>query len=433
MAAELQFRHGATGATMRATVRKEQTVGGKAQLWNGSAWEDMTVANWANYIITLTETPASSYVYIGTMPAVAAGWYYVDIYSGTAIGSAIEATLFGYWDATVLSLGGADARQVSGTVQTPGDLATMITAVGIVGTQVAYAPSTVVRTIGDNDGGVEGATAAHDDSYFSTGENASTGLSVLATRTSSTPTQIPTMLHVTGYYNGSAGHQINVQLWNYALLVPAFETAGVMLSRTSAFDYTFPMSDDNHANADHGNTGEMIVRFVHNTASYNPSHVLHLDYISFDKQVTDFETASSIAAIKSATDQFVFTAGNVHADVQAVLGTTSAGAAGYVGTDQAAIANPTTAVVLSGTTVGTVTDKTGYKLASDGLDSIATTAPIGAASNFREMLVQVWRRFFRRATRTTTEIKTFADNGTTVVTTQTISNDGVTETQGTAT
>jgi hypothetical protein len=81
----------------------------------------------------------------------------------------------------------------------------------------------------------------------------------------------------------------------------------------------------------------------------------------------------------------------------------------------------------------TVSDKTGFKLASDGLDSIATTAPAGVASNFREMLVQVWRRFFRKSTLTATQLKTYADDGTTVVTTQTVSDDGTTQTQGTAT
>jgi hypothetical protein len=88
-------------------------------------------------------------------------------------------------------------------------------------------------------------------------------------------------------------------------------------------------------------------------------------------------------------------------------------------------------IVDSGTV--TVSDKTGFKLASDGLDTVAITAPTGAASNFREMLVQVWRRFFRKATRTDSAIITYADNGTTPVTTQVISNDGTTETQGTAT
>lgn len=40
--------------------------------------------------------------------------------------------------------------------------------------------------------------------------------------------------------------------------------------------------------------------------------------------------------------------------------------------------------------------KTGYKLASDGLDSVATTEPAGVAIDFREMMVQVWRRFLRK-------------------------------------
>lgn len=80
----------------------------------------------------------------------------------------------------------------------------------------------------------------------------------------------------------------------------------------------------------------------------------------------------------------------------------------------------------------TVSDKTGFKLASDGLDLVATTAPTGAATNFREMVVQTWRRFFKKATKTDTQLVTYADNGTTPITTQAINDDGSTETQGAA-
>ncbi len=80
----------------------------------------------------------------------------------------------------------------------------------------------------------------------------------------------------------------------------------------------------------------------------------------------------------------------------------------------------------------TVSNKTGFKLASDGLDSVSTTAPSGVASNFREMLVQTWRRFFRKATQTDSELKTYADNGTSVLTTQDLSDDNTTQTQGTS-
>ncbi len=76
--------------------------------------------------------------------------------------------------------------------------------------------------------------------------------------------------------------------------------------------------------------------------------------------------------------------------------------------------------------------KTGFKLASDGLDSISTTAPSGVASNFREMVVQTWRRFFKKSTLTSTQLKTYADDGSTVLTTQTVSDDLTTETMGTS-
>lgn len=84
-------------------------------------------------------------------------------------------------------------------------------------------------------------------------------------------------------------------------------------------------------------------------------------------------------------------------------------------------------------TVTTLSTLTGFKLASDGLDSIATTAPSGVASNFREMLVQVWRRFFRKATMTASELLTYDDAGTNVLTTQALTDDSTTQTQGAAT
>lgn len=77
------------------------------------------------------------------------------------------------------------------------------------------------------------------------------------------------------------------------------------------------------------------------------------------------------------------------------------------------------------------TDESGQvKLSPDGLDSIPTTAPTGVASTFREMIVQIWRRLFKKSTMTASELKTYADNGTDVLTTQSVSDDGTTQTQG---
>lgn len=71
------------------------------------------------------------------------------------------------------------------------------------------------------------------------------------------------------------------------------------------------------------------------------------------------------------------------------------------------------------------------QLASDGLDSVSTAEPAGVASDFREMMVQVWRRFFKQRTTTKSIFKTYKDDDS-VATTQSVSFDGVTKTMGDA-
>jgi len=73
------------------------------------------------------------------------------------------------------------------------------------------------------------------------------------------------------------------------------------------------------------------------------------------------------------------------------------------------------------------------KLAATGLNNISAADPAGVASTWAQMLVQVWRRMFAKTTLTSSELKTYADNGTTVRTTQTVSESAGTQTQGAAT
>jgi hypothetical protein len=74
---------------------------------------DLAIADWANYILPMTETPASSYAYVGSWPATltTAGWYVVDFYDGATIAGTLAGTFLGYWDGTTFGLGGADTRQ----------------------------------------------------------------------------------------------------------------------------------------------------------------------------------------------------------------------------------------------------------------------------------------------------------------------------------
>lgn len=105
------------------------------------------------------------------------------------------------------------------------------------------------------------------------------------------------------------------------------------------------------------------------------------------------------------------------------------------GTEEIGNFDPVNDTVARVTLVDTTTDvttKTGYKLASDGLDSISTTEPSGLASNFREQIVQLYRRFFGKTTMSKTKILTYKEDETTVATTQTISETNALLTQGEA-
>ena len=73
-------------------------------------------------------------------------------------------------------------------------------------------------------------------------------------------------------------------------------------------------------------------------------------------------------------------------------------------------------------------------LAATGLDAITVADPTTVATTFPTMMIQLWRRFFKKATKSTTQIKTFRDDAFTVVTTQAITDDGSgNETMGAAT
>jgi len=128
MAGEVNHRHSATGETLYATIRKP--VG---TYWNTAGtpnFETLAVANWGDYDIALTESPASSYFYIGTFPAISgnmvAGWYWVDVFKraggSPAIGDTLQASYFGYWDGTTYKWWGEDTVALGGTVQTGRDI-----------------------------------------------------------------------------------------------------------------------------------------------------------------------------------------------------------------------------------------------------------------------------------------------------------------------
>jgi hypothetical protein len=124
MANELSVRYHTTGLTFYGTIRSAAA----RTMWNGSALEALTVANWATYDIALTETPAGSYFYVGDWPALltTVGWYWLDLY--VQVGGApaindtpVESQLL-YWNGTAALPWAADTVQVGSIVQTGGDV-----------------------------------------------------------------------------------------------------------------------------------------------------------------------------------------------------------------------------------------------------------------------------------------------------------------------
>lgn len=142
------------------------------------------------------------------------------------------------------------------------------------------------------------------------------------------------------------------------------------------------------------------------------------------KTATDVETDT--ADIQTRLPAALTADGNIKADTLRVGGTLQT--AGDLGAGVAAILDDTGT---SGVVVA-AGSKTGYALAAAGLDAVTATDPGGVASTFPQMVVALWRRFFKKTTMTSTQIKTYGDDGSTVRTTQTISDDGTTQTQGAA-
>lgn len=96
-------------------------------------------------------------------------------------------------------------------------------------------------------------------------------------------------------------------------------------------------------------------------------------------------------------------------------GSPTTGTAGYVGIDWSKVNLPGSTVSLTGTTVGTINN-----IATSGItnNSFASPGETGVASGFIDRHDQVWRRFFGKTVKDANNIYTYADNGTTIYTTQ---------------
>jgi hypothetical protein len=197
------------------------------------------------------------------------------------------------------SIWGATASSYT-TAGTMGDVVndtkTAVDNLAIAGTAVLYAPTSATRNTGTDQGGDYTNLSARDDSNMVTGEVVTgVGLEVTVIRSTSDSDEIPSLVNVYGYYKGVQEHHVEVRAWNY--LTGAWDEIGLMINRSAAFEYSFPLNSSHHSA-----TGEMKLNFLHDAVARNASHRLYLDWISWQKVATNSTLGSDIAAIRAKTD-----------------------------------------------------------------------------------------------------------------------------------
>lgn len=377
MANELVI-HYLTGATLYALLHDAT-----GQIWNGAAFAAPGSANWTDYDIAMSEVATATGIYRGTMPGAAAGVYGFVVRRQAGASPAVT-------DIVV----GAGSIEWNGTAEVP--LSEVATTAGSLAGDISSILNYMQAYVSGDDGFVIVSPASVFTALPAVAPGTAGGLPILGAN--ETGMSFADQVKITAD-NGSEG----------ALHVDNTNAGGIGVFVNGGGIGVYNQG------------GTYGVQNYGATAAVSPESEL---------------SAAALAAI------------NAEVDTALVNGVTLADAAITAAKFDGATAYPLTAEDAGATAVGRVgTDtvntlttlsdqadnRVGYKLASDGLDAISIADPAGVATNFREMIVQLWRRFFKKQTMTAAQLKLYADNDSTVLVTQAVSDDGTTQTIGKAT
>lgn len=143
-----------------------------------------------------------------------------------------------------------------------------------------YGASSISTTAGTPSGSVSD-TRAQDDLLYVVTEDGGTGITSVFTISASSLNLIPDFLRVYGWYSGSGSHYITVSVYNFN--TSAYVDVGRMQGGTSAREYLFALGSANYHDPV---TGEIRVRFLHSTTTFNPAHTLNINAFCVEKAVT---------------------------------------------------------------------------------------------------------------------------------------------------
>ena len=139
------FRYEYTGVNLYVVLRNAA-----GQHWDTTgtpAFETLVPADWTNYAIAATETPAGSYQYVATVPAtLAAGVVYVDYYLRAGASAAITDFLLGtgvyYYDGAAIQPLAANALSADAVADLTATALSEAPTAGTVGEALLYALAT---------------------------------------------------------------------------------------------------------------------------------------------------------------------------------------------------------------------------------------------------------------------------------------------------
>lgn len=401
MANELAVSGLAAGLTVYAILRNAA-----GQVWSTvgtPGFAPQVAANIADYDLAMVDT-GSTGVYFGDMPAAPAGYLSAE-YRVRAGGSPA------WTDAVV----GVETHQWSGTAWTSG------------GTSAPTAAQ-VADAVWDEARAGHVAAGSFGESYQPTGQIASATVSTVT---------LPAPFHT-----GLATDR-EIVIGNQARTLGAHIAGGqYQINRnwdsTPANGSEFLLLGVGELGAGSAPTAAEVAdavwdepRAEHNTASSFGHGVA-----SVQGNVTG-SVASVTGAVASVTGSVGNVAGNVAGSVGSVVGSVGS-VTGNVGGSVASVTGNVGGNVVgsvASVTAGVmVSDKTGFKLASDGLDVIPIVPVAGRANTLPKQISQIWGSRFNEAVhdRDAGTITYYANDGTTIILTQSATDTGTVETQGAA-
>lgn len=378
----LEFENSAFSANTIYAVIRSVT----ATWWNGATFEAYNATDWPNYAVTTTQVGTSGY-FTGSTPALTAGIYDVGFRlkaTGTAAPSDLTVGGFeGYWDGTnwyvdlntpinMVQAGGSTVP--SGAI--PNAVAGAAGGLAIVGSNVTFAPGTDFSTT------------------MKTSLNAATPASIQS---------------VTNIVNGGA-----ILTSSGLALVDVIQLNGVQVATSGSGSVTFV-------------AGATVSTFAGGAVASVTGNVGGVSGVTFPATVASPTniTAGTITTATNLTN--APTAGDFTAPMKASL--------------NAATPSITSVTTVTGNvngSVGSVASTVNATLVATGLDAISIAQVTGPATTWPQMVVQIWRRWFKKATEPSivaasgSQLLSYADDTTTVLMTQPVSDDGVTQVQGPA-